>query len=265
MVRGPGVPGGALCVQLVINNDLAPTIADLAGATVPAFVDGRSFTPLLTSTPPSSWRHAFLHEGWLPAAPPVPTNKGVRTQRHTFVEYDTGERELYDLAADPYQLESLPQAGNEQLYSEMQARLDGLKDCTGAQCRAAEWDDDITSSPADIKSPRVASTVPGSNARAVAPSANPTATFSEVMDSGTINVTTFKLLRRGSTTGLPAAISYSTSTDMAMLDPTNSLRAGVTYKAVVTTGAKDQAGNPLDQNTTTTGLQQKAWFFTVSN
>jgi Bacterial Ig-like domain len=53
--------------------------------------------------------------------------------------------------------------------------------------------------------------------------------------------------------------------DTATLDPTNSLKNGVSYKAVVTTGAKDVAGNPLDQNTTTTGLQQKLWLFTVSN
>ena len=38
----------------------------------------------------------------------------------------------------------------------------------------------------------------------------------------------------------------------------------VTYKALVTTGATDLAGNPLDQHSTTTGLQQKGWFFTVS-
>jgi hypothetical protein len=43
------------------------------------------------------------------------------------------------------------------------------------------------------------------------------------------------------------------------------LRSGVTYKAVVTTGAKDVAGNPLDQNPTAAGLQQKVWLFTVSN
>jgi len=33
----------------------------------------------------------------------------------------------------------------------------------------------------------------------------------------------------------------------------------------VTTGAKDLAGLQLDQNTTTTGLQQKTWSFTVRN
>jgi Bacterial Ig-like domain len=42
------------------------------------------------------------------------------------------------------------------------------------------------------------------------------------------------------------------------------LARGTKYKAVITTGAKDVAGNQLDQNTTTAGLQQKAWTFTVS-
>jgi hypothetical protein len=35
------------------------------------------------------------------------------------------------------------------------------------------------------------------------------------------------------------------------------------YKAVVTTGAKDLAGNALDQKATTTGNQPKSWTFTT--
>jgi hypothetical protein len=63
---------------------------------------------------------------------------------------------------------------------------------------------------------------------------------------------------------ISATVSYSASTDTATLDPTNSLRSGLTYKAVVSTGAKDLAGNSLDQNPTLSGSQQKAWSFTVS-
>ena len=171
-----------------------------------------------------------------------------------FTEYvDTGERELYDLIADPYQLESKPRAGNEQLYSDLQTRLNALRACSRSGCRAAEWDT------------RVISTLPKANAIAVSPTANVKATFSEDMLASSITGQTLKLFMQGSTSKIAAAVSYSASTDTATLDPTNSLQRGVTYKAVVTTGAKDVGGNPLDQNSSTTGLQQKAWSFTVSN
>jgi N-acetylglucosamine-6-sulfatase len=151
MVRGPGVPAGAVRQQLVINNDFAPTIADLAGVSTLRFVDGSSFAPLLTGSPPSEWRTAFLEEGWLAASqdqdtPRVPTHKGVHTHKYMFVEHDTGEHELYDLALDPYQLESKPQAGNEQLYSTLSARLDDLRGCASDGCRAGVWG--ASSSPA---------------------------------------------------------------------------------------------------------------------
>jgi N-acetylglucosamine-6-sulfatase len=254
MVRGPGVPTGAVRQQLVLNNDFAPTIAELAGVSTPGFVDGRSFAPLLTGSPPSFWRTAFLEEGWLEGGTvvPTPTHKSVHTQQYMFTEYDTGERELYDLNADPYQLQSKRRVGNEQLYSELQTRLDSLRNCSSTGCRAAEWDT------------RVTSTLPKADATAVAPTTNIKATFSEDRLGSSINGQTFKLFEKGSTTKIAAAISYSASTDTATLDPTNSLRRGITYKAVVTTGAKDVAGNPLDQNPTILGLQQKTWSFTTS-
>ena len=241
-----------------VNNDLAPTIANLAGATIPEpkDVDGSSFAPLVTSSPPSSWRTAFLEEGWYPEGGgfKVPTHKSVHTQDHMLTKYvDTGERELYDLNADPYQLQSKPQAGNEQLYSSLQTRVDALRICSGAGCRANEWDT------------RVISTLPKANATAVAPTADLKPTFSKEIMASSINTQTFKLLEQGSTTKIAATVTYDALTKKATLDPTNFLEGGVTYKAVVSTGAKDVAGNPLDQNSSTTGLQQKAWLFTVSN
>jgi len=116
----------------------------------------------------------------------------------------------------------------------------------------------------DTTPPKVTSTVPG-NGGEVGPAVNVKATFSEKMDTNTINGQTFKLFKKGSTTQIAAQVSYSVSTRTAKLDPTNNLRRGVTYKAVVTTGAKDLAGNQLDQNNKTTGLQQKVWYFTVDN
>ena len=117
----------------------------------------------------------------------------------------------------------------------------------------------------DTTPPKVVSTIPKANSTEAAPTANLRATFSEEMDSNTINVQTFKLFKKGSTTQIPAQVSYSAGTRTAKLDPTNNLRRGATYKAVVTTGAKDLAGNRLDQNTKTTSLQQKVWYFTVDD
>jgi hypothetical protein len=110
--------------------------------------------------------------------------------------------------------------------------------------------------------PSVTTTDPGTNATAVATTTNVTAFFSEEMDSNTINDKTFKLFKKGTSTKIPAGLTYfpdDPTTDTvearATLDPTNSLQSGVTYKAVVTTGAKDSVGTPLPQN--------YKWFFTT--
>jgi arylsulfatase A-like enzyme len=58
IVRGPGVPEGETLHHMVLNNDLAPTFADLAGAEIPSFVDGRSLKPLLTDDPQAPRRLA---------------------------------------------------------------------------------------------------------------------------------------------------------------------------------------------------------------
>jgi N-acetylglucosamine-6-sulfatase len=273
IIRGPGIPANAVRDQLVINNDFAPTIAELAGVNIPSFVDGRSFAPLLSSSPPSSWRTAFLEEGYIPPEDgfPVPPHKSVHTHQYMFTEYDTGERELYDLSADPYQLQSKPRtAVNEQLYSSLQSRLNALRACSAEGCRSAEW---ATTTPTDTTSPRVTSTSPASNATGVAPSANVIATFSEKMMTSSINSTTFKLLKvntDGSTTQI-TNVSVSLSTDglKATLNPfgtsTTLLARGTKYKAVVSTGAKDVLGNRLDQISSTTSLDQKTWTFTTSN
>ena len=112
----------------------------------------------------------------------------------------------------------------------------------------------------DKTPPKVDSVVPKEDITGVARTSNVTATFSEKMRVTSIDGTTFKLFKQGSTTKIAAQVSYpdldpNSPPYTAKLDPTDSLRSGRTYKAVVTTGARDLAGNPLPQ--------QKVWFFTV--
>jgi predicted outer membrane repeat protein len=117
----------------------------------------------------------------------------------------------------------------------------------------------------DTTPPKVVSTSPKANAAEVAPTANVRATFSEDMDSNTINGTTFKLFKKGTSTQIAATVNYNAGTDTAKLNPTKNLRRGVVYRAVVTTGAKDVAGNRLDQHSFIRGLQKKWWFFRVAD
>ena len=120
----------------------------------------------------------------------------------------------------------------------------------------------------DTTAPTVTNVAPQPGATGVSPTANVRVGFSEEVQAATVNAKTFELFRKGSTTRLAATIIPDANlsgvgTAGATLDPTNSLKSGVTYKAVITTGVKDMSGNALDQNATKTGNQQKVWFFTV--
>jgi arylsulfatase A-like enzyme len=143
IVRGPGVPAGETRDELSGNTDLAPTFADIAGAGAPDFVDGRSLLPLLMSRPPEAWRRAFLVEHWpgggeQGAFATLPQYFGARTQDMIYIEYATGERELYDLRSDPEELTNIAASADPKLITRLSALLDKLKKCAGETCRSAE-------------------------------------------------------------------------------------------------------------------------------
>jgi Bacterial Ig-like domain len=117
--------------------------------------------------------------------------------------------------------------------------------------------------PTDTEAPKVTSTFPR-NGGEVGPAASIRATFSEDMREASV-MNAFKLFKKGSTNQIAAQVTYDAATDTATLNPTNNLRRGANYKAVVTTVAKDEAGNRLDQNSSKAGLQQKVWFFEIDN
>ncbi|MDP9438474.1 MAG: Ig-like domain-containing protein [Actinomycetota bacterium] len=131
----------------------------------------------------------------------------------------------------------------------------------------------------DKVKPKVLSTNPLAGATGVLPGTNVVANFSEAMNANTLrNATTlrsatFKLARKnpdGTTTAVAAKVSYAVTTTAtgakvykATLNPDANLQLGKTYVATVTSGAKDVAGNALDQSPTVLGDQSKVWTFTV--
>jgi N-acetylglucosamine-6-sulfatase len=68
----------------------------------------------------------------------LPNYGAVRTETHKYVEYDNGEEELYDLQAEPYELECLHESADPALVEDLKARLEALKSCSEEGCQEAE-------------------------------------------------------------------------------------------------------------------------------
>ena len=73
----------------------------------------------------------------------IPNHSAVRMARYNYVEYETGENELYDLNADPTELTSIHASASPALIANLKARLDALQTCAGAgtsgtSCKRAE-------------------------------------------------------------------------------------------------------------------------------
>ncbi len=172
MVRGPGVPKGGTITHMTTEVDLAATWAEIAGASLPVVTDGRSLVPLLGANPPASgtWRQAVLLEQFASgnpladsglarlwsqgtyggileppdpqdiaeAAKPWPAHFGYTTGTYKYVEYDTGEKELYVLTSDPDELSNKAPSANPTVMSACSVYLSDLKACAGDGCRSAE-------------------------------------------------------------------------------------------------------------------------------
>ncbi len=111
IVRWPGTTPRTETAMSAPALDIGASIYASLG--IPADVDGLDLKPLLDDDS-VAWRDSLWLEnfGYLEnRVPDFPMWVGVRTQTDTqawkYVEYITGEVELYDLMADPFELESL--------------------------------------------------------------------------------------------------------------------------------------------------------------
>jgi arylsulfatase A-like enzyme len=120
---------------LVANVDIAPTIAELAGLAWAS--DGVSLVPLLDGT--SSSLHSAVLFGRCQSTsypclatfsldqPDPPSFSGVVESQFKYTEYLSGEKELYDLAADPAELVNLADdPAMELVQAELAAQLASL-------------------------------------------------------------------------------------------------------------------------------------------
>lgn len=159
VVRGPGIVPGSVIRQLTANVDYASTLAEMAGVSVPSFVDGRSLMPLLRNQAVPVWRQTLLLEresneepglrhGTEEPLDPFDISprkirlgafRGLRSAAGlTYIQYSTGEFELYDKATDPFQLNNSYDAAPAWLRQQLGARTGKLQRSSGEALRLLE-------------------------------------------------------------------------------------------------------------------------------
>jgi N-acetylglucosamine-6-sulfatase len=175
IIRGPGIEPNTKSGQLVSTVDIAPTILELAEVTPDKSMDGTSLVPFATE-PSLRTRRPLLFESFVQTndveqdgnaatgetaaaggargklgvkgasaegaaahasvvAPPK-NYYGIRLGPYKYIEWPDGEKELYDINKDPYELNNIARDGN---YAPIRAflheELVRLEECSGRTCQ----------------------------------------------------------------------------------------------------------------------------------
>jgi arylsulfatase A-like enzyme len=165
LIRGPHIRPGSESGELVGNVDVAPTVLELAGAEADKSIDGRSMVPFMRD-PALGTLRPYLFESFVESsdveeqgaiaepgdqsgrttargrgatasilAPPK-DYEGIRLGPYKYIAWPDGEKELYDIEKDPYELNNIVRIPNyfpvrNFLHRELVSRLE---DCTGRGC-----------------------------------------------------------------------------------------------------------------------------------
>ena len=134
LVRYPEMIRAGTRTDAIINNvDYGPTMIELAGGTIPEYMQGESFKSILeTGEEPEDWKQSTYYRYWMHMAHrhANPAHFGIRTKEYKLIFFygvyykDTGESaniegwgsrytfrtpaggELYDLKKDPFEMDN---------------------------------------------------------------------------------------------------------------------------------------------------------------
>ena len=129
MMRYPGVvKAGTASNHMVMNLDIAPTLLDIAGVSVPGDMQGESFLPLLTDKS-AKGREAIYYHYYENGEHAVSPHFGIKTDRYKLIRFykRVESWELYDLKKDPQEMNNLYGSKKyRKIQEEMKAGLNGL-------------------------------------------------------------------------------------------------------------------------------------------
>jgi N-acetylglucosamine-6-sulfatase len=170
LMRGPGIQPGTATGELASQIDIAPTILELAGASADKSIDGRSLVPFMRD-PALRTRRPLLFESFVETADvqangqpgggeeaPAPAARrstaserggatasivappkdyaGIRLGPYKYIEWPSGEKELYDINKDPNELNNVVRDPNlSPIRAFLRAQLTELVDCVGRACQ----------------------------------------------------------------------------------------------------------------------------------
>ena len=169
LMRGPGIKPGSETEEPAANIDIAPTILELAHAKADKSIDGRSLYPFAHDTSLLT-RRPILFESFVetndveengggppatpaPAGEPIPAAArssrakasivappknyyGILLGPYKYIEWPDGEKELYDLETDPYELNNRVRDPNLfPIRAFLHRELERLETCAGKQCQ----------------------------------------------------------------------------------------------------------------------------------
>ncbi len=167
LMRGPGIKPNTKTGELAANIDIAPTILELAHTEADKSIDGRSLYPFAHDTSLRT-RRPILFESFVesndveengggPPATPAPAGEsakvrpsgatasilappknyeGILLGPYKYIEWPNGEKELYDLRRDPYELNNQAKVPNLfPIRNFLHTELERLENCAGKQCQ----------------------------------------------------------------------------------------------------------------------------------
>jgi len=166
LIRGPGIKPATSTGEMAANIDIAPTLLELSGTLADKSIDGRSLVPYMKDTTLRT-RRPILFESFVetndveaqgnePSRSPRPSLRarprsegagasvvappkdyvGIRLGPYKYIEWPSGEKELYDINKDPNELNNKARDPNlTPIRVFLHNELLRLTECVGKKCQ----------------------------------------------------------------------------------------------------------------------------------